>query len=137
MNVLLMAVFAFFATAESQIDLNITQLKPLNGQLYVAVFNKAAGFPDAEKAFQRKVFSTEGKKEMKISLKGLPVGTYAIAIYQDINNNKELDTNTFGVPKEPYGFTRNFKPRFSAPDFTDVAVKIEGKVAQFTINLIQ
>jgi uncharacterized protein (DUF2141 family) len=35
----------------------------------------------------------------------LPEGEYLIAAFQDTNNNGKLDTNIFGVPREPAGLT--------------------------------
>lgn len=35
----------------------------------------------------------------------IPEGEYLIALFQDTNNNRELDTNLFGFPKEPVGLS--------------------------------
>lgn len=51
----------------------------------------------------------------------LPPGEYAVAIYHDVNNNQKLDKNFLGIPKEPYGFSNNFRPRFAPPKFEDCA----------------
>lgn len=51
------------------------------------------------------------------NITSIPKGLYAIALYQDINNNGELDTNFLGIPKEPYAFSNNKKPGLSAPSF--------------------
>jgi uncharacterized protein (DUF2141 family) len=47
----------------------------------------------------------------------LPYGEYAIALYQDENANKKLDTGNFGIPSEPFAFSNNFKPRWGGPSF--------------------
>jgi len=36
----------------------------------------------------------------------LPEGEYLVAAFQDTNNNGRLDTNIFGVPREPAGLTK-------------------------------
>lgn len=35
----------------------------------------------------------------------LPEGYYMFMIFQDLNNNGKLDTNFFGIPKEPVGMS--------------------------------
>ena len=42
--------------------------------------------------------------ETVVTLQNVPVGTYAIEVYQDLNSNGKMDTNFLGIPKEPYGF---------------------------------
>jgi len=49
----------------------------------------------------------------------LPKGDYAISMYHDKNADGKCNLNFLGVPTEPYGFSNNFRPKFSAPTFTD------------------
>jgi len=49
----------------------------------------------------------------------IPKGVYAVMIYQDMNENKVLDRRMIGIPKEPYGLSNNFTPRFGPPKFDD------------------
>jgi uncharacterized protein (DUF2141 family) len=37
----------------------------------------------------------------------LPAGKYAVAVFQDIDNNNKLDRWLGLLPKEPYGFSNN------------------------------
>ena len=67
--------------------------------------------------------------DLQLSWSDIPFGEYAIAIYQDLNNNGVLDKNVFGYPSEPFGFSKNFKPRFSAPDFDDCKITFSGSTA--------
>lgn len=46
---------------------------------------------------------------MTITVDGLPTGDFAISLFQDLNQNTELDTGFFGIPKEPYGFSGDWK----------------------------
>ena len=42
------------------------------------------------------------------------------------NNNKELDCNILGIPKEGFGFSQNPKIRFGAPNFSETKFKKRG-----------
>jgi uncharacterized protein (DUF2141 family) len=51
----------------------------------------------------------------------LPRGEYAIFVYQDINANGKLELNFIGYPKEPFAFSRHFRPTLRAPKFNEIS----------------
>jgi uncharacterized protein (DUF2141 family) len=55
----------------------------------------------------------------EVKIKDLPFGTYAIAMYQDMNDSGHIDRNFLGIPKEPYAFSNNIRPMAAAPKFKD------------------
>ena len=58
---------------------------------------------------------------------GLPAGTYALTLYQDLNANGRLDRNgLFGLPSEPYGFSNNPRVWFGPPSFAKCAFVLSG-----------
>ena len=61
----------------------------------------------------------------------VPPGEYAIAVYQDINNNNKLDAGLFHIPKEPYGFSNHYRPSFSAPRYSDCSIQIQESTSVF------
>ncbi len=63
-------------------------------------------------------------------------GDYAVAIYHDVNGNGKMDKNMLGIPKEPYGFSTNFKPKISAPKFTDCQITVGETAKTISIKLI-
>ena len=87
-------------------------------KVYMAVWKKGTeGFP--ERGTQDKYSTFWVKSEKKSGSFELAKGTYAVSCYLDLNGNKRLDYNMWGAPMEPYCFSKNFKPSFSAPDFDD------------------
>ena len=67
---------------------------------------------------------------MTITFTSLTAGTYAAQIYQDLNNNKQMDV-TGGRPTEPFGFSKIAMlmgpPNFDAASFAlaeDTEMKI-------------
>lgn len=100
------------------------------GNIVVEIYN------NREKFF-KKPLVTKTIKASSQSLEfsfDLPEGDYAVAIYQDKNENKLLDKGWFNIPKEPYGLSNNFRPRFSAPTFDDCKFKLTEQ-ATITITL--
>lgn len=61
-------------------------------------------------------------------------GTYAVRVYHDANDNKELDTNMFGVPQEAFGFSNNARGRFGPPDFEEAAFTLDTDSLSMTIT---
>ncbi len=63
-------------------------------------------------------------------------GEYAIAVYHDQNGNGKMDTRLFGIPKEPYGFSNDFRPMLSAPKFSDCEFSVGdgGKTMRIKLN---
>ena len=64
------------------------------------------------------------KSEEVITFSDLPDGEYAIKLFHDENDNKKLDFNMLGIPKESYGFSNNVG-QFGQPDY---------KEAKFTVK---
>ena len=52
-------------------------------------------------------------------------GTYAVAIYHDVNANEKFDRNALGLPSEAYGFSNNPHTFFGLPSFRSVRLKVE------------
>ena len=61
----------------------------------------------------------------QVVVEGLPYGEYALSAYHDRNDNSELDTGLFGIPKEPIGTSNDAKARFGPPKYDE---------AKFTLN---
>lgn len=65
----------------------------------------------------------------------LTPGLYAVTVIHDRNGNGSLDQGLFGVPKEPYGFSRGYRPRFRAPHFDEVQFEVSAPGTDIEITL--
>jgi uncharacterized protein (DUF2141 family) len=68
----------------------------------VGVFNSNDDFPNTYFQGQR-IRATN--RTLIVAFNSLPAGTYAVSVYQDVNENEQLDKNIFGIPKERYEFS--------------------------------
>jgi uncharacterized protein (DUF2141 family) len=92
---------------------------------------------DSENSFLKRPIASKtlnANSNVMEFLFNIPPGTYAIAVYQDLNDNKKLDAGLFHIPKEPYGFSNNYRPKFSAPSYKDCLIKVTGMTTS-VINL--
>lgn len=110
---------------ESTLNLTIQNIQKPKGNIMIAVFEGAENFLKDDKAVVAKVALVEKIGKLNVSFPNLPFGEYSVAVYHDVNDNKELDTNLFGVPTEPYGFSNNARSKWGAPKY---------KVAHFKLN---
>lgn len=65
----------------------------------------------------------------------LPHGTYAVKVFHDENDNKELDTRIFGIPTERYGFSNDARAPFGPPDFDDAAFVLDAPEKEIRISV--
>ncbi|AQG78419.1 DUF2141 domain-containing protein [Spirosoma montaniterrae] len=102
--------------AKVTLTVDVQNIRIQKGAVYVALHKPSEGFPDS-KPFEGKKIDASGKS-VRTTFSVEP-GTYAVAVYHDENGNGKMDKKMFGIPKEPYGFSNNFRPKFSAPKFGD------------------
>ena len=50
---------------------------------------------------------------------------FAVSAYHDSNTNTRLDKNSFGIPMERYGFSKNPKRGFGPPKFIETALELD------------
>jgi uncharacterized protein (DUF2141 family) len=106
---------AMFPSKDESLKISVNNVKIGKGSIVVEIYDKHEYF--FKKSVAKKIVKATDKN-LDVSF-DIPQGTYAIAIYQDENENKLFDRNFLGLPKEPYGLSNNFKPRFAAPTFND------------------
>lgn len=134
--VILLGVFGLGPAGEEAADIEIvvTNITTLKGSVEVGVFNKPKFFLRKDKEY--KTYSQKVTNDtMVFVLKGLKKDDYAISIYHDINSDNECNLNFLGIPVEPYGFSKNFKPKLSKPSFNDCKINTSQKMPLF-IRLI-
>jgi uncharacterized protein (DUF2141 family) len=93
------------------------------GELSVGFFNDR-NFPKVGRQSFGKVKEVDGAV-MELVFEEVPVGQYGIAVFQDIDSNKDLKTNFIGLPTEPIGFSNDAPIKFGPPSFADAKIDVE------------
>ena len=132
--VLIGSVFSLLAQDKSsnKLTIEITGIEKKQGNVLIAVFNTEDDF--LKKPMLKKVAKVEGNT-VKVDFEGIANGTYAFSLFQDLNENMELDKGTFGIPSEPYAFSNNASGFMGPASFEDSSFKLEGKEVKQTIKL--
>jgi uncharacterized protein (DUF2141 family) len=124
--VLIGALFNFFSvySQTGTITLNVEGIRyEQGGDVYAALFTEE-NFPVTGKHVIGAEAPVAGAK-MQLVFQDVPPGWYGIAVFQDIDKNKELTTNLVGLPKEPFGFSNDARIRFGPPSFDNAKVRVD------------
>ena len=99
------------------LTLEVRDIDRPQGFLYVAFYSS----PDNFLKKPLTGFRVEVKdKTVTVPCEGLPEGTtYALALFQDLNENGTLDTGTFGIPQEPTAFSNDAQGVMGPPSFEE------------------
>ncbi|MBE9211438.1 DUF2141 domain-containing protein [Plectonema cf. radiosum LEGE 06105] len=141
-GILLLTVFSNLAflpsaegTANSNLGVTVKGLKNQKGQVCFSLFSSSRGFPNNDKnALKAKCVKLENNS-VQLNIPSLKSGTYAIAMFHDSNGDGKLNTNSLGIPKEGFGFSRNPRILTGPPKFGDSAVFVVGSSTNIEINL--
>ncbi|MGL5836013.1 MAG: DUF2141 domain-containing protein [Waterburya sp.] len=60
-----------------------------------------------------------------LTINKLHLGSYALAIFHDVNGDGELNRDFLGIPQEGFGFSQNPEIYTSPPSFEESAVSIK------------
>lgn len=118
---------------KTNLKIEVQNLRVLNGSVYIALFRPGKDFPEGKPVEGKKLYA--GSKSVQTTFSVEP-GDYAVAVYHDENGNGKMDKRVFGIPKEPYGFSNNFKPVMAAPRFSDCRFSVGDGGKTISIKLI-
>lgn len=121
------------APQKANLKVEVQNVRVLNGSVYIALFRPGKDFPVGKPIEGKKLYA--GSKSVNTTFSVEP-GDYAISVYHDENGNGKMDKRMFGIPKEPYGFSNNFKPLMSAPKFSDCQFSVGNSGKVISIKLI-
>ncbi len=96
------------------LTVEFSNIKNDKGKIWVAVYNTDDGWM---KDMVTGDSATISNQTSSINFT-LPAGEYAVSVFHDENENKKLDTNSIGIPKEKYGFSNNPKSTFGPPSYS-------------------
>jgi uncharacterized protein (DUF2141 family) len=120
--------------ARADLTLRIEDVSPKGGILRLGLYDRARYPDDNSTAIaSADVKATPG--EMTVTLHNIPVGTYAIQMFQDLNSNNKMDTTFLGLPEEPFGFSQDAHPFLSKPSFDEVKFDLKAGANLQVIHL--
>ena len=130
----LISLIAAPAMADEAAGLTVTidGIKTVSGKINLGVFDEA-GY-DSGNAVDGAMITVDSET-VTVSFSDLAPGRYGLKLYHDVNDNGEMDTNPFGMPTEPYGFSNNAKGRFGPAKWEKAAFDVTADGTSHTITI--
>jgi uncharacterized protein (DUF2141 family) len=117
---------------KARLQVDIQNVNSRNGAVFVALFKPGREFPEGKPIEGKKIEATASSIQINFSVEP---GNYALALFHDTNSNGKMDKNMLGIPKEPYGFSNDFRPKFFVPKFSDCQFSVGEGGKTVRINL--
>jgi|SRR5690554_1752826 len=129
------SILAGFVSNESpQLTIRIENIETLEGDIRIGVFNTSDKFLTQGSTFKNYKIAVKNAVET-IIIDDLPKGEYAFLLYHDKNADGKMNRNFLGIPKEPFGFSNNVKPKFSMPTFEECKFLLDENL-ELQVNLV-
>lgn len=128
----LLALAAPTAAAAS-LELTVENVETADGTLMIAVFDSETGWKKSEAAKGLRADPATGT--VTVTIDGLTPGEIGIKLYHDVDGDGELDTGSFMMPTEPYGFSNDAPVRFGPPSWKNAHFTLSETATKHTIKL--
>jgi uncharacterized protein (DUF2141 family) len=113
------------AQTATKLTVVVNGIRHQKGDICFRVYASEKGFPMSDTSEVQSGCTKITGKSVTKHFYGLKPGKYAVAIVDDQNGNRKLDTDFFGIPKEGFGISNNPKvsiqtgtPKFYKSSFT-------------------
>lgn len=117
----------------ASLELTVTNVETADGAVHVAVFDSQNGWKSNSAVEGAVVDAATGS--VTLTIDGLAPGEIGIKLYHDVDGDGDLDTRSFGIPSEPYGFSNDAPVSFGPPSFDSAAFDVTADGAIQTITL--
>lgn len=132
---LLLVLFCGLSGANAEEITVRLQNAPPEGVLVLQVYDDADAFGDFRNPIREARFTIQPGGSYTIT--DVPTGALAVLAYLDENDNRTLDKNFIGIPREPMGLSNNYQPK-GPPSFQRASISVEqGSATQLDIEIYQ
>lgn len=127
-SLLILMLFCLFGLqGPGELRVTVSNIYPIEGDLYIAIYDHRENYMEPELAVINKVVAVEAGTQT-IIFTDVPDGEYAITVFQDLDDNAKLNVSTFGIPREPYGFSNNARGMMGPPKFDKTKFSFSGEL---------
>lgn len=120
------------SVAQSSLEIHLDNIKSKKGSIQFGLFTTEADY--LKKPVEKRTVKSTGK-EVTVVFENLQPGDYALSVIHDENENGELDSNAFGIPKEGFAFGNNALGSFGPPPFEKAKITISDQNVKQDIKL--
>lgn len=110
----------------------VSNVKSEKGYIRVALYNSGRSF------MVTPVKTAEARAKeghVMVVFQDVPEGDYAATVLHDLNDNKKMDENLLGIPKEGFGFSNDAMGALGPPGFKECIFPVTGSAVTTGIKL--
>lgn len=122
------------ALLNAQLVVKVTNIQSIEGFISYGLYDDPNVYLALDKQLKVDRFLVKNT-ELIFTIDSLPAGLYALSLFHDLNGDDIMQNNFFGIPKEPYGFSLNYRPLFRGPRFDESQFEYDGKYLEIEIIL--
>lgn len=120
---------------QKALTIEINNLRSTDAPVDVKVYGDNDYFLKAEGRLKKYRF-TPNAESLTVRITDLDYSEYAIAVFQDENNNGKMDKNMLGLPIEGWCLSNNFQPTLMAPTYEDCKFEFNEKTNVLILEMI-
>ena len=105
--------------SDGALIISVNNIKETGGIIWVGIYDSRENFMIKENAIVEG-FDVDQTGKMDLHIPRLAYGSYAVALFHDINGNGELDRNVIGIPSEPFAFSKPPRSKWRMPRFREI-----------------
>jgi uncharacterized protein (DUF2141 family) len=122
------------AEPTTKLTVVVNGIRHQKGDICFRVYASEKGFPMSDTSEVQSGCTKITGKSVTKRFYGLKPGKYAVAIVDDQNGNRKLDTDFFGIPKEGFGISNNptVSIQTGTPEFNKSSFRVSKNT---TINI--
>jgi uncharacterized protein (DUF2141 family) len=132
------AAGAFSVAAEAQqgntINVVVSGIRDNTGSIRCGLFNSADTWPKDGKELQG-VEAPIANGQATCTFNNVAPGVYAVAYFKAVPGQTRMKTGLFGMPQDPYGFSRNAPIGMGPPSFNSAAYTYAGGATTWPVTI--
>lgn len=129
----LICLLCFALSSFAQLDITFTDVDSREDKLVVSIYDSESSFKSRDAFVRATVAANSGA--LKYRNDDLKPGYYVVTVFHDLNNNAKFDKNFLGMPKEPYGVSRNAKEQYGPPKYENARFYYDGSALSLSIKV--
>jgi len=121
---------------QGRVEITMTGFENADGQALVAFFLDDRGWPDPDESIFATSTAQISDGRAFAVVEDVPAGSFAVSVFHDTDNDRELNTGVFGIPSEAYGFSADARSTFGPPKFEEARLDLAaGETKQIIIRV--
>ena len=118
-----------------EVTVRVHGITDSRGMIHCGVYRDSDKWMSPTADYAKSMPVGESGEVVELVIPDVPSGVYAFSLYQDLEGNKTLSRNSFGIPTDPWGISNDAPANFGPPNFEDATVVIEPPSVTIDVTL--